>query len=85
MQDAVGLEGLGRPLRFQHVIGRRGLILKEGKDWGSCRPGRVGLCGAGGVLFLCLSFYRGRGYREEARVADYYDLGDDKVILVKRL
>ena len=30
------------------------------------------------------SFYRGRGYEEEARVRDYYAMGDDKVILVKR-
>ena len=31
-----------------------------------------------------LRFYRRRGYAEEARVADYYGPGDDKVIFVKR-
>jgi D-alanine-D-alanine ligase len=31
------------------------------------------------------SFYRACGYREEARVADFYDRGDDKVIFARRL
>jgi ribosomal protein S18 acetylase RimI-like enzyme len=31
------------------------------------------------------SFYERLGYREEARIADFYVVGDDKVILIKRL
>jgi ribosomal protein S18 acetylase RimI-like enzyme len=30
-----------------------------------------------------LDFYHRRGYREEARVSDFYSIGDDKIILVK--
>ncbi len=30
------------------------------------------------------SFYMSRGYLEEARVADYYGPGDDKIIMTKR-
>ncbi len=30
-------------------------------------------------------FYRRRGYREAARIRDFYDLGDDKLVFVKRL
>jgi len=30
-------------------------------------------------------FYRGLGYAEEYRIRDFYDVGDDKLILVKRL
>jgi ribosomal protein S18 acetylase RimI-like enzyme len=32
-----------------------------------------------------LAFYRRRGYREEARVSDFYSIGADKIILVKDL
>lgn len=32
-----------------------------------------------------LDFYRRRGYREEARVSDFYSIGDDKIILLKDL
>ena len=32
-----------------------------------------------------LDFYHRRGYREEARVSDFYSVGDDKIILVKDL
>lgn len=31
------------------------------------------------------AFYLARGYREEARIADFYREGDDKVVYVKRL
>jgi ribosomal protein S18 acetylase RimI-like enzyme len=31
------------------------------------------------------AFYRKRGYRQEARLSDFYAPGDDKLILVKRL
>ena len=31
------------------------------------------------------SFYRRLGYREAATVADFYDVGDDKIVYVKRL
>ena len=30
-------------------------------------------------------FYLARGYREEARLADFYAVGDDKIVYVKRL
>ena len=32
-----------------------------------------------------VNFYRGLGYAEEYRIRDFYDVGDDKLILVKRL
>ena len=32
-----------------------------------------------------LAFYHRRGYRDEARVSDFYTVGDDKIILVKDL
>ena len=32
-----------------------------------------------------LDFYHRRGYRDEARVSDYYTVGDDKIILIKDL
>ena len=32
-----------------------------------------------------VDFYRRRGYREEARVSDFYSIGDDKIILLKDL
>ena len=32
-----------------------------------------------------LDFYLRRGYRDEARVSDFYSIGDDKIILVKDL
>jgi ribosomal protein S18 acetylase RimI-like enzyme len=32
-----------------------------------------------------VKFYRSLGYAEEYRIRDFYDVGDDKLILVKRL
>jgi len=32
-----------------------------------------------------VQFYRGLGYREEARIRDFYDVGDDRFVFVKRL
>jgi GNAT superfamily N-acetyltransferase len=32
-----------------------------------------------------VKFYRGLGYEEVCRIIDFYDVGDDKLILVKRL
>lgn len=32
-----------------------------------------------------VKFYRGLGYTEEYRIGNFYDVGDDKLILVKRL
>jgi ribosomal protein S18 acetylase RimI-like enzyme len=32
-----------------------------------------------------VKFYRGLGYEEVSRIVDFYDVGDDKLILVKRL
>ena len=32
-----------------------------------------------------LDFYHRRGYRDEARVSDFYTVGDDKIILIKDL
>jgi hypothetical protein len=32
-----------------------------------------------------VEFYRRLGYAENSRIRDFYDVGDDKIIFVKRL
>ena len=31
-----------------------------------------------------IAFYRGLGYEEASRIKDFYDVGDDRLIFVKR-